>query len=80
MIQESLYNITEHYGEDVKYKGFNYKDSIISRTSSNYLLQNTEMVSFLKYINDVFYELIESTKKIRVFINYTVDKDYKYIN
>ena len=79
-MSESLYNITEHYGEDIKYLGFDYKDVIISKTISNYILQNTEMITFMEYINDIFFVLIESIKKIRIFNNYTVNKNYKYIN
>jgi len=77
---ESLYKISETYGEELKNTGFNYKDVLLKKTSSNYIYRNTNLAGFLKYVNDIMVEYLESVKKIRVFRNFTVDKDYRKIN
>lgn len=76
----SLYKITESYGEDIKHTGFDYSNVLLKKVSSNYIFKNKNLNDFLVYINDILVEYIESVKKLRVFRNYTVDKDYRKIN
>ncbi len=80
MAKVSLYNLTYYRNESLKNLGFDYKDVLIRKTSSNYLFKNINMDGFLKYINDIMVHHIENVKYIRTFFNYTVPYNYKKIN
>jgi FMN phosphatase YigB (HAD superfamily) len=76
----SLYAVQETLRDDLKWKGYDYKQTLISNSVSPYLLRNLRMSNFLKYLNDIAVEYVETVKKIRVYYNFTVDKDYRNIN
>ena len=79
-MKNSLYKLTLEYKQELLYTGFDYEGVIINKVSSKYLFQNKNLSQFISKLNDSFFNLIESVKYIRIFINYTVPKDYKYIN
>lgn len=76
----SLYAAQETLRDDLKWKGYDYKQTLISNSVSPYLLRNLRMSDFLKYLNDIAVEYVETVKKIRVYYNFTVDKDARHIN
>jgi hypothetical protein len=76
----SLYAATDSIKNDLKWQGYDYRNTLISNAVSPYLLRNLKVSSFLKYLNDIAVEYVETVKKIRVFINFTVPKDYRNIN
>jgi hypothetical protein len=76
----SLYAAQETLRDDLKWKGYDYKQTLISNSVSPYLLRNLRMSNFLKYLNDIAVEYVETVKKIRVYYNFTVDKDARHIN
>jgi len=75
-----LYDISERYGEELKNQGLNYSNVLMKKTSSSYLFKNNNLSIFIEYLNDIMFSLIENVKKIKVFVNFTVDKNYKNIN
>ena len=79
-MSQSLYDISETQGESLLNQGFDYSTVLMEKTISNYLFRNENITGFLTYINDIMYNLIESVKIVRVFQNFTVDKNYKKIN
>jgi len=76
----SLYAVQDNLKNNLKWKGYNYRETLISNSVSPYLLRNLKISNFLKYLNDICFEYIETVKKIRVYYNFTVDKDTRYIN
>lgn len=76
----SLYDTTNAVRDNLKWQGYDYRNTLISNSVSPYLLRNLKVSNFLKYLNDICVEYIETVKKIRVFYNFTVDKDYRNIN
>jgi mevalonate pyrophosphate decarboxylase len=77
---KGLYSISETYGEELLNTGLDYSDVILKKTTSSYLFKNETVSGFIVYLNDIMFDLIENVKKIRVFVNFTVDKNYKKIN
>lgn len=60
--------------------GFNYEGKIFEKTLSRRTLAGDDTrSSILSKIEKVIFQLIEETKKIKNFVNYTVDKDNKYV-
>lgn len=75
--EKSLYRTRKTYFEEKS--EFDYKNGFIERYTSDYLLSNPIVFGFLKKLESILIELNETVKKIRIFENYTVDKDYKGI-
>jgi hypothetical protein len=57
---------------DRVYEGFIYKDQIFERTMSNLLFRDPTKNLILRYFQRVVYSLIETTKQIKNYFNYTV--------
>jgi hypothetical protein len=76
----SLYNETYSQFDEIKNTGYDYTKTLFKKSSSPYLFRNQRLADFIAYLNDIYVEYIESVKKIRVFYNYTVPKDYRKIN
>ena len=74
------YKDTYKHGIDVKNTGFDYKNKIFQKTTSNRMWANSTMSGFLEKLNGIVAETIDSVKRIRTFWNYTVDKDDRTIN
>jgi len=79
-MSESLYDISETQNEVLLNEGFDYSNVLMQKTLSNYLFRNENISGFITYINDIMVNLIESVKIVRVFQNFTVNKNYKKIN
>ena len=56
------------------------EDIIVKRTMMPRLFQNATTAGFLRYINNVLVNNIDSVKIIRNFFNYTVKKNDTNIN
>ena len=60
--------------------GFDYENKIFEKTMSNQLLNGDEdRTLILESIEKVVYQLFETTKYIKNYINYTVLKNNKYV-
>ena len=77
---DSLYEITNTRLTNLKNVGYDYKGKIFSKTMSSYLLKDPIRRDILTKLEDIVYFLVEKTKYIKNFINYTVDKNYKHLN
>jgi len=60
--------------------GFDYENKIFEKTMSNQLISGDEnRTLILASIEKVVYQLFETTKYIKNYINYTVPKNNKYV-
>jgi len=76
----SLYKLAMTYGEKRLNLDYDYTDTVMSRTLSAALFRNPILATFLVYVNDYVVNLINAVKKVKISRNYTVPKDYQYIN
>jgi len=61
--------------------GFDYKNEIMLRTLSSRMFNtNKTFITFIKYINDIMYQLVESVKNIKTFANIATHKYEKRLN
>lgn len=77
--KSSIYSYTFENGESIKNRGYDYKGKLFKNSMSTHLFKNDNVIGFIEYLDSIFFEYIEAVKKIRVFYNFTVDKDYKKI-
>ena len=59
---------------------FDYRNDVIKLNVSKHLLRVPIIYWFTVYMNDYFVNLIDTTKKVRIFRVFSVNKDYQYIN
>jgi hypothetical protein len=77
---ESLYNKVDTRLDNLKNTGYKYKGKIFEKSMSPYLFNDPKRRDILNKFETIIYFLIEKTKYIKTFFNYTVDKNYKHLN
>lgn len=61
--------------------GYNYKDNIMKNTMSSQMFDvNPTLNKFIKSLNDVVYNWVESVKQIKIFANPALEKYEKDLN
>ena len=75
---QNLYDIRDSQNDNL-YNGFAYKDQILRRSLSNVIYRDPVKEGILSYFERVVYGLIESTKGIKNFVNYTVKRNNKRV-
>jgi hypothetical protein len=81
MNKDSLYVKILHDSEKRFSMGFNYtKKGLIERFLSPTMYGNPRLSNFLKRLEPLFIELIESVKRIQFYTNYTIDKNDRRFN
>jgi hypothetical protein len=81
MVKDSIYRPIHERREKRLHRGYDYKDNIMKNTLSNQMFgANSDLDKFIKSINDVVYNWVESVKQIKIFANPAVDKYENKIN
>jgi len=81
MVKDSIYRPIYERREKRMHIGYDYKDNIMKNTLSNQMFGvNEDLDIFIKRINDIVYNWIESVKQIKIFANPAVDKYENKIN
>lgn len=76
----SLYSLAKTNGEMRSNIAFDYRNDVIKLSVSKHLLRVPIIYWFTVYMNDYFVNLIDTTKKVRIFRVFSVNKDYQHIN
>jgi hypothetical protein len=80
MNKQSWYEFIESQNDNRSNTGFDYEGKIFENTLSNQILNgDSNRVDILASIEKVVYQLFETTKYIKNYINYTVPKNNKYV-
>jgi hypothetical protein len=78
--KKSWYEFIQSQNDIRSNEGFNYEGKIFEKTLSNQVMQgDANRIAILASIEKVIYQLFESTKYIKNYINYTVPKNNKYV-
>ena len=75
---ENIRDIRDSFNDNL-YNGFDYKDQILKRSLSNVIYRDPVKEGILHYFNRVVFGLIETTKQIKNFVNYTVKKNNRRV-
>lgn len=69
--KQNLYDVRQSINDNL-YNGFDYQNNLFKLTLSNVIYRDPVKEGILHYYQRVVYALIETTKQIRNFFNYTV--------
>ena len=75
---QNIYDIRDTVNDNL-YNGFDYQHQILKRTLSNVIYRDPIKEGILNYFQRVVYGLVETTKQIKNFFNYTVKKNSKRV-
>ncbi len=80
MDKKSWYDFIESQNDVRSNEGFDYEGRIFEKTLSNQVINgDSNRVDILASIEKVVYQLFETTKYIKNYINYTVPKNNKHV-
>jgi len=78
--KKSWYEFIESQNDLRSNVGYDYEGKIFKKTLSNQILNGDKnRMDILSAIEKVVYQLFETTKYIKNYINYTVPKNNKYV-
>jgi len=81
MNRDSIFRKSIERKEQRLHTGFSYKDKILERTVSPYLLGvSSFMDGFILRLDRMVYNNIEAVKKIKIFANPALDKNETKLN
>ena len=78
--KKSWFEFIDSQNDIRKNVGFDYEGKIFEKTLSNQVMQgDTNRMLILASFEKIIFQLFESTKYIKNYINYTVPKNNKYV-
>lgn len=79
-MEESLYDVPSHRLDRLKNTGYKYEGTIFQKTMSPLIFADPTRRDILNEFEKLILFLIQKTKLIKTFYNYTVPKDYTKLN
>lgn len=79
-LKKSLYEVTEHSRDNILNKGFDYHGRLFEKTMSSFLFREEKRSSILAKVEEVFFELIERVKGIKIHFDYSRKKNDRNFN
>ena len=79
-MNKSLYDIANNRKTVLKNTGYSYEGKIFQKSMSPYLFRDSNRSDILAQLETIVFFLVEKTKYIKNFFNYTVDKNYTNLN
>jgi hypothetical protein len=80
LIRPSYYEFMIHLQDDLKNTGYDWRTNLFENSFSSYLLADTKRSAILEQIKNLMVFTIDRVSSIKKAMNYTVDKNYKYLN
>tara|TARA_B100001094_G_C17682173_1_gene553943 strand:- start:330 stop:575 length:246 start_codon:yes stop_codon:yes gene_type:complete len=75
MTKDSIYRKIYERREKRMHQGYDYKDKIMKNTLSGQMFNiNIPLDTFIKHLNDVVYQWVDTVKQIKIWANPAADK------
>ena len=80
LTRESYYQYMIHIQDDLKNTGYDWRNNLFNKSLSTYLLSDPKREGIVNQIQKMMVYMIDRVSQIKKAMNYTVDKNYKYLN
>lgn len=80
LTRESYRNATLHQFDNLLNTGYDWRNNSLKRSLSSYILSDQKRVDIIEQMQIIIAYIIDNVSSIKKAINYTVDKNYKYLN
>lgn len=77
--RERLYSIRESVFDDRKNLGNDYRKNILKNSISGHIWRNNQMNDFIKFIQEVLADWVDSVNYLKSYKSYTIKKNDKKI-
>lgn len=79
-VKKSVYDLPEHSRDDIKNTGFDYEGKILQKSLSHELYKDPTRSDLIGQWEKIIFELVESVKKVKTFVDWRKKKDYRKFN
>jgi hypothetical protein len=80
LTRESYYQYMIHLQDDLKNTGYDWRNKLFDKSLSTYLLSDPKRSFIMGQMQRLMVYIIDKVSMIKKAVNYTVDKNYKYLN
>lgn len=80
LTRESYYQYMIHIQDDLKNTGYDWRTKLFQKSLSTYVLSDSKRAGILGELQKMLVFMIDRVSMIKKSMNYTVDKNYKYLN
>lgn len=80
LVRESYYQYMIHLQDDLKHTGYDWRSNLFKKSVSSYLLSDPKRSAIIEQMKILMVYMIDRVSLIKKAFNYTVDKNYKYLN
>jgi hypothetical protein len=80
LTRQSYYYYAYHQFDDLKNTGYDWRKDSIKRSISFYLLNDFKRKIIIEKFQEFITHMMDYASTIKKSFNYTVDKNYKYLN
>jgi hypothetical protein len=80
LTRESYYQSMIHSEDIIKNAGYDWRGNLMNKTLSRYLLNDPKRSQIIEQLQALLVYMVDQVSMIKKAMNYTVDKNYKYLN
>jgi hypothetical protein len=80
LTRKSYYYSMYHQHDDLKNTGYDWRNNSMKKSLSNYLLADSKRLSIIEQFQVFIAYIMDYASNIKKAMNYTADKNYKYLN
>jgi len=80
LVRTSYYDYMIHLQDDLLHTGYDWRANLFQKSTSTYLLAEPKRAGIINQFQTMMVYLIDRVSMIKKSFNYTVDKNYKYLN
>lgn len=80
LVRDSYYQYMLHTQDNLLNTGHDWRSNLFTRTLSTYMLSDPKRRTIIGQFQQLMVYAINRVSNIKKAMNYTVDKNYKYLN
>jgi hypothetical protein len=80
LTRKSYREATLHQFDELLHIGYDWRSNSLKKSLSGYLLNDSKRVAIVEQMQILIAYIMDYASNIKKSINYTVDKNYKYLN
>lgn len=80
LTRTSYYEYMIHLQDNLLHTGYDWRNNLFTQSTSKYLLSEPKRAGFIAQYQKLLVYVIDRISIIKKSFNYTVDKNYKYLN
>jgi hypothetical protein len=80
LTRENFRETTKHQFDELKNIGYDWRNNVFNKTLSPYILSDSKRKDILTEMQKFVVYIMDYVSQIKKGVNYTVDKNYKYLN